>query len=573
MDDPSHNAAGDWLVFFETSGNQAYIFGTNRLRENVGASELTYKAGTAWILEAAGFGDMDATTPSTLRKQLSDNPVRGDVEVILATSGKALLLVANDPGGDRARGIVRRVTEKVAADAPGMSISGAVAPLASRDSPSFSTAYRAVHERFFNNREAVPNPSPRFAMLPFCERCVSSGLPAESLSGRNGGPVSSVTKKKLDAADAWFKRASKVLEQRHLMLSRGIDELEKDFEQMEWLGVVYADGSGLGQIMMNFERWIGDADYRQALRAFSLALDEATEAAFLDACGELSRIRDLARNTTAGKLKLPIVPLLLGGDDLTVLVHGKYALPFARKFLEAFERQTSSLPALAGVAAEALSVGRLAANAGVAIVKPHFPFHSAHGLAASLLASAKQVKKHVRSKGGDSPMPCSSLDFHILFDAAYSGLDMIRGKRRTGPDGEKLWGGPYVTIPLADLAGADGADWAARHHVDRLVERVDALNARSGDSDSLKLPASQMHALRESLAEGKAAVDAHLTELSRFNGLGLRLFFEQPPDQRPSLFTSAGEGGTTTFLDALTSAEFWPGVDVVTYPVSGGSAP
>ena len=35
----------------------------------------------------------------------------------------------------------------------------------------------------------------------------------------------------------------------------------------------------------------------------------------------------------------------------------------------------------------------------------------------------------------------------------------------------------------------------------------------------------------------------------------------------------AGEGGTTTFLDALTSAEFWPGVDVVTYPVSGGSAP
>ena len=39
------------LVVVDTTGIQRYIFGSNRLRENVGASHLVYQATEGWLLD------------------------------------------------------------------------------------------------------------------------------------------------------------------------------------------------------------------------------------------------------------------------------------------------------------------------------------------------------------------------------------------------------------------------------------------------------------------------------------------------------------------------------------------
>ena len=549
----------NYLVFFETSGNQAYIYGSNKLRENIGASELTYRTGTQWVLEAAGFNAAPTGQPAKFREWLKKKQVMGDVEVVLATSGKSLLVVS---GEDRAKKIVAAVTTKALSEAPGLSITGAIVELPDRDdNNSVAAAMKAAHERFNTNRDLMATPSQRFAMLPFCEPCATTGLPATKKQDEVF--LSSIALKKRDNKDAWFKRIHEIFVAResNLSISSSADALEKDFEGFSWLGVVFADGNGLGQVMMNFDKWLsaGD-DYLDTLRAFSVELDTATEDAFYAACCELAEMGSAKVTGGGQKKRLPLVPLLLGGDDLTVLVDGYLALPFTKAFLDAFEKETEKQMTINRIAQNALAVGRLSASAGVAIVKAHFPFHSAHALAESLLKSAKLAKKHVKHSDKDNAFPCSALDFHILFDAAFSSLDDIRKERRTAKTNSdeeyRLWGGPYVVTPSTRLAGAPdvGKQWASSHALDDLLARVDLLNA-SDENNRLKLPNSQMHALREALPQGKQVADARLAEMRWLDKYGLDKLTEN--ESKDSLFRKDNDHHATRFLDALTSSEFW----------------
>lgn len=554
-----------YLLFIETSGNQGYIYATNKLRENIGASELTYRAGTQWVMEAAGFADAPTGQPQAYREWLTRGPAKDGVEVVLATSGKALLLVDDQA---RAREILAALTTRAAKDAPGLSVAGAVVALKSRKPHDVASAIGDAHRRFNANRELMPTPAQRFSMLPFCEPCNTSGLPASALEtmANESLPYAAPTLAKRSCVGGWFARIRQVFRDQEddFFVGTSVDQLERDFDDLSWVGVVYSDGNGLGQIMMQFDQWLDPDpadDYLATLRAFSVELDAATEAAFYQACRHLHALGAAKDLQEEGK-HLPVVPLLLGGDDLTALVHGRYALPFARHFLEAFERETNTKPTIARIASRALGVPRLSACAGVANVKSHFPFHSAHVLAESLLRSAKIVKSQVKQVDKEQPYPCSALDFHILFDAAFSSLAALRDDRRTARDRVRLWGGPYVVTEPSLLVGARGADWARAHHLDALIERVDALNRGDADGRAL-LPRSTLHMLREALHQGRQVADARLAEARRLQPMGIGTLCETAT----SLFDDAG---ATRFVDALISAEFWGGTAQATSAAEEG---
>lgn len=542
-----------YLVFFETSGNQAYIYATNKLRENIGASELTYRVGTQWVLEAAGILDVPTDNPAKFRKWLKEVHGSHDVEVILCTSGKSLLLVS---GEKMAESIISVVTSRAAREAPGLSVTGAIVELKGRDKKSVADATKEAHKHFKTNRDLMPAPTQRFAMLPFCEPCATTGFPAAGEQHEDF--LSCVSLKKREMRNKWFTRIGNVFKNNdsEFFIARSADQLEKELDELSWLGVVFADGNGLGQIMLDFTNWLGEDDYLDTLRTFSVELDTASEDAFYAACLKLEKL-GAAQKLKSGKKRLPLVPLLLGGDDLTVLVDGRFALPFTQAFLEEFEKISAQQPTIKKITQQALGAGRLSAGAGVAIVKAHFPFHSAHALAESLLKSAKLAKQKVKQNDKDQPFPCSALDFHILFDAAFSSLDDIREERRAATVDKakhRLWGGPYVVTPSSDLAGAKeaGKEWAARHALADLRSRVDLLDARD-DKDRLKLPNTQMHALREALPQGKQVADARLAEMRCLYEPGLKDILEEGD----SLFREDEGHYATRFLDALTSVEFW----------------
>ena len=102
--------------------------------------------------------------------------------------------------------------------------------------------------------------------------------------------------------------------------------------------------------------------------------------------------------------------MILGGDDVTVITSGDYALPFAAAYLRYYEEATGNDPILRYLTPpKGQDTGPMTAAAGVAIVKRNFPFHIAYELAEKLVDRAKNV-------GKTACPPCSTLDYHVLFD-------------------------------------------------------------------------------------------------------------------------------------------------------------
>ncbi len=569
------------LVLIETSGNQQYIFSTNKLRENVGASELTYRAGTQWVLEAVKDVSKQESLwredSEELRQTLRDpslNPKVEDgaeVEVIVATSGKALLLVKHS---ESARQIVQSVTLKALEYAPGIDVFGVIRDF-DWNRETVGTAIKEVHEEFEAVRANRPGPQMRFLRLPIIAECATSGFPASRLvkiSAQSSEAKSEVSIVKGEWRQAYENRMQRLVRRdadlAGVSFAENVGRLEED---CDWLAVVHADGNGLGEIFLKFGRHAGCEDASQnrafvdTFRGFSLALDACTEQAFLTA------LKTLLKRTPDAWFKLPILPIVLGGDDLTIVCDGKAALQFTYDFLSEFEAQTEVtdrahygdiIPHIAKVA---LGAPRLSACAGIAIIKPHFPFSSAYDLAEELIKSAKQVKMRVKSpeahQSGQRPWPCSAIDFHALYDSTASELDQIRVELVKDGGSTKLYARPYVITDPSRLEGAsDNNGWAEAHCWKKLERRVEAiLMTDENDEQRRSIPNRQLHDLRAGLFLGKKAANARYDLIShRYEDDGraaLTTFEEEGGD---SLFFRDSDGlDATRLLDAMEAANFW----------------
>ena len=572
------------LINLETGGNQAYIFATNKLRNVVGASELLYRVGTSYVERAvkAATGRDFKVAEIAEEPQIDAIESKG-IEVIVATSGKALLLAR---GAETARKFIREWSRIVADEAPGVDAAAVFSktpvdlslPLDTTkitDPEKVKTSYMEVYhetERLMTiQRTSEGMPVGRFPRLPIVAECAYSGLPVDVKRVRKDDLLFSASSlaQRRTSRDAIFATRMKGLFPggggEHVL--RGLDSLEN----LDWLAVVHADGNGLGQLFINFAdhvkalvngREANGRDYITHYRAFSSALDKISRESFIKAVEEIWPDKD--------SKKPDIVPIVVGGDDLTVVMDGYRSLEFTKLFMEKFCDETARHPDTKDIL-KCAGLPQLGMCAGVSIVKPHFPFSQAYDLAEGLMNNAKQVKNQY---GKDS----IALDFHILYDSVSTSIADIRERLKIKEGNAKgrtriLTAKPYVIRKSeAQKKATEGKEEKDRRPVEEWEKVHDYKHFENARYAIAKLPSSQAHAVRDALFS--ELVDTQESEweflLSTYKREGFeeawgkvkpdndnQLYVNVGPDPDPN--KKLGEREYTYFLDALEALKFQDG--------------
>jgi len=174
--------------------------------------------------------------------------------------------------------------------------------------------------------------------------------------------------------------------------------------------VVAMDGNDMGRQFQAFQASQQRLDQneeqtRDWLAAMSSRLQQCTEQSFFAALASVIKqwARDLREDDRLDEclieplepgarrtLILPFRPLILGGDDVILLSHTTYAMPFVQRMAEEFAARSEEAARSSPIQPLWPATGdELSISGGVLYAKVTFPLHLAIRYAESLLASAK----------------------------------------------------------------------------------------------------------------------------------------------------------------------------------------
>ena len=447
-----------FLVMLQTNSNQPFIFSSPRLREQIGASfEITLLS--HWVEEKA--------------KELLSLKELPTSFWVSDSSGKVIVRFTETDGDPKelAKRLIREVTLRALTDAPGLDVTGVFVKASSNTvcADDLQELDRVFLEYSLNRRPAAA----RFPQFPFLECGSESALPASASlcdlkliqeplkpnSFDESSPLSLPSRVKRAFASASRKQQVDDVQKR--LAKQGMElkqepqldptklaaafqdgeEFENVKNMLSSVGVVHIDGNGVGAIMRDLGcahravQKVGvsttsdeeTTEESKGLQSFIMEVNRRLDNVVKDAIAlSWYDVQELTPDTV-----IPIVPVLVGGDDVTVYTDGRYAIPFAEAYIHHYEKLTkddSLLSVLAIVAGgkktdaperDCFKIedyiiqepGPLTASAGVSIVGRNFPFHIAYDLAEELVKRGKKLGK----KPGT--VPCSTIDFHVLRDA------------------------------------------------------------------------------------------------------------------------------------------------------------
>lgn len=403
------------LSLFDVTGIQKFVFATRRTKENVGASLLVSEIFEDFLLEEIKKEpDVVVDWESTERfLMLSDDPPTA--EVIYIGGGNALVAF-------REKKIAIEVTERFSKrllKETGGELGVAVAHLEVAASDCFKSSMDQLRQKLDEKKLNLPYNRP-LAGLAVTREGVSDGLPA--VKRKNDEWLSCPAMLKLRAVDSGDDAFSKFAPD-GFKFPLEFDDMGRNRETGESLmAVVHIDGNGMGKAVRNYclSAANGFEEAVKRMRKFSGNIRSAYESTFKEMAEILAEalgVEDFSEKIKLASGVLPLRPLVLSGDDMTFVCDARLGLVLSEKFLQLLYQK------------KAPNDKNYSACAGIAIVKPHFPFHRSYALAEELCLSAKNRAK----KDAECGDVASWLDFHILYSGASKELSTLRKRTYNFP--------------------------------------------------------------------------------------------------------------------------------------------
>ncbi len=356
-----------YLYGLTVQGIQSYIFETNKLREIVGASEI-----------------VEQITRKFLQEILADS--FNENNLLLSAAGNIKYLFDDEK---EVQTVIDEFPKKISKVSKSIKFSQAVIPV---DGDLTDTHYRELEKKLNAQRNKPDNSPDMLTMGRNLNRVTGKAEYKFIIHNNKRESLDFETSKKRDNDDSKLL-INKVDPNSEFIFPKEIEKITNS-QSKNFVAVIHADGNKLGSTI---QKIVGQTfDKKEAfLKALSDRIEQSTIAAFKDA------FYSVIDNSNK---KVPLRPIILGGDDLTLIIRADLALPFTKIYLETFEKQTkknfSELLAEHNITdndiIQSLQNG-LTATAGIVFIKEKYPFHYAVHLSESITSKAKNLTNREKS--------------------------------------------------------------------------------------------------------------------------------------------------------------------------------
>jgi hypothetical protein len=368
------------IVISDVSQKQAYIFRTNKQKENIGAS---------YIIKAI---------TEVLQKEFAD---KHHGKVIYAGGGKSLHYFEDEQD---AREFAKEYSLRVLKEFIGVELF-----IASCDyNPKIDKATEKVTEAYrdLGIKKAARSTSIRQVGFGVAQNNYALETEVKEKYAKFGKQVGSELLYGTLAGMSFSNVVDDLVDNDE----SNDEKREEKSDEKSYIAVVHIDGNSMGARFLKLrEKYDGqytqdsvskekiNNDYFRKCNEFSDDIKQVYHTAFREMLEEIKKNLDADSDFPHRKEnKLPIIPLIIAGDDITFLCAGEIALECIMVFISKLEKKQS-----------AIDGESFFACGGAVLIRKHYPFFAAYELAEKLCANAKAK---IRQYGGKK----SAMDWHIV---------------------------------------------------------------------------------------------------------------------------------------------------------------